>query len=123
MCGKNLSSDTFSKLGVQLRTNYALQPMSREAFVQLVTADQPDAPPYFTYDAVLNARERATLEQTLEKVLRPVELEEVLEMGDAGAHFLDVRDPAEYAKKHLAGSVNVGLGGQYATWAGTVLDR
>src|SRR5206468_9716585 len=48
---------------------------------------------------------------------------QVLEMGDAGAQILDVRDPAEYAKGHLAGSINIGLGGQYATWAGTVLDR
>ena len=44
-------------------------------------------------------------------------------MGDAGAQILDVRDATEYAKGHLAGSINVGLGGQYATWAGTVLDR
>jgi rhodanese-related sulfurtransferase len=44
-------------------------------------------------------------------------------MGDAGSQILDVRDPAEYAKGHLAGSINVGLGGQFATWAGTVLDR
>jgi rhodanese-related sulfurtransferase len=44
-------------------------------------------------------------------------------MGDAGAQILDVRDAAEYAKGHLAGSINIGLGGQYATWAGTVLDR
>src|SRR3974377_493475 len=44
-------------------------------------------------------------------------------MGDAGSKILDVRDPAEYAKGHLAGSINIGLGGQYATWAGTLLDR
>src|SRR3974377_419434 len=44
-------------------------------------------------------------------------------MGDAGSKILDVRDPAEYAKGHLAGSINIGLGGQYATWAGTILDR
>ncbi len=44
-------------------------------------------------------------------------------MGDAGAQILDVRDPAEYAAAHLAGSINIGLGGQYATWAGTLLDR
>src|SRR4029079_17096371 len=49
--------------------------------------------------------------------------EEVLRMGDAGGQILDVRDAAEYAKGHLAGSINIGLGGQYATWAGTVLDR
>jgi hydroxyacylglutathione hydrolase len=123
LCGKQLSSDTVSSLGDQRRLNYALQPMSKEEFIRLVTADQPDAPPYFTYDAVLNTRERATLDQNLEQVLQPVDLAEVLRMGDAGAQILDVRDPAEYAKGHLAGSINVGLGGQYATWAGTVLDR
>src|SRR5271155_4561225 len=123
LCGKQLSSDTVSSLGDQRRLNYALQPMSKEEFIHLVTADQPDAPPYFTYDAILNTRERATLDNNLEHVLHPIELDEVLRMGDAGAQILDVRDSAEYAKGHLAGSINIGLGGQYATWAGTVLNR
>ena len=123
LCGKQLSSDTVSSLGDQRRLNYALQPMSKEEFIRLVTADQPDAPAYFTFDAILNTRERATLDSNLEQVLHPIHLDEVLRMGDAGAQVLDVRDPAEYAKGHLAGSINIGLGGQYATWAGTVLDR
>ena len=123
LCGKKLSSDTVSSLGDQRRLNYALQPMSKEEFIRLVTADQPDAPAYFTYDAILNTRERATLDQNLEQVLHPIDLDEVLRMGDKGAQILDVRDAAEYAKGHLAGSINIGLGGQYATWAGTVLDR
>jgi rhodanese-related sulfurtransferase len=123
LCGKNLSSDTVSTLGEQRRFNYALQPMSKETFIGLVTADQPDAPAYFTYDAILNTRERATLDRNLEAVHQPVELDEMIRLGDAGAQFLDARDPAEYAKGHLAGSINIGLGGQYATWAGTVLDR
>ena len=123
LCGKQLSSDTISSLGDQRRLNYALQPMSKEQFIALVTADQPDAPAYFTYDAILNTRERATLDKNLEQALQPVDLDEVLRMGDAGAQILDVRDAAEYAKGHLAGSLNVGLGGQYATWAGTLLDR
>jgi hydroxyacylglutathione hydrolase len=123
LCGKKLSSDTVSSLGDQRRLNYALKPCTKEEFVRLIMADQPDAPPYFTYDAILNTRERATLEKNLDEVLQPVELDEVLKMGDRGAQFLDVRDPAEFAKGHLAGSVNIGLGGQYATWAGTILDR
>jgi len=123
LCGKQLSSDTVSSLGDQRRLNYALQPMTKDEFVRLVTADQPDAPPYFTYDAILNTRERTTLDKNLERVLHPVDLAEVLQVGDAGAQILDVRDPAEYAKGHLADSINIGLGGQYATWAGTVLDR
>ncbi|MCC6392194.1 MAG: MBL fold metallo-hydrolase [Bryobacterales bacterium] len=123
LCGKQLSSDTVSSLGDQRRLNYALQPMTKDEFIRLVTADQPDAPPYFTYDAILNTRERATLDRSLEQVLRSIDLTEILRMDDAGSQILDVRDPAEYAKGHLAGSINIGLGGQYATWAGTVLDR
>ncbi len=123
LCGRNLSKDTVSTIGDQRRFNYALQPMPREDFVRLVTADQPDAPAYFTYDAVLNTREHATLDQTLEHALQPISLDAVLEMGNAGAHLLDVRDAVDYAKGHLAGSINIGLGGQYATWAGTLLDR
>ena len=123
LCGKQLSSDTVSSLGDQRRMNYALQPMSKEVFIGLVTADQPDAPAYFTFDAVLNTHERVTLDKNLEAVLQPIELGEVLRLGDADAQVLDVRDASEYAKGHLAGSINIGLGGQYATWAGTVLDR
>ncbi|HEX4488249.1 MAG TPA: MBL fold metallo-hydrolase [Terriglobales bacterium] len=123
LCGKNISSDTVSPMGIQRLTNYALQPMTKEEFIRLVSADQPDAPPYFTYDAILNAREHGLLDANLEQVLRPIELEEALRMGDAGAQILDVRDASEYAIGHLAGSINIGLGGQYATWAGTVLDR
>ena len=122
LCGKNISSDTVSTLGDQRRFNYALQPMTREQFIRIVAADQPDAPAYFTYDAILNTRERPTLEKSLQQVLQPVELDEVLAMGDAGAQLLDVRDATEYAKGHISGSINIGLGGQYATWAGTVLD-
>ena len=122
LCGKQLSSDTVSSLGDQRRLNYALQPMSSEEFIRLVTADQPDAPAYFTYDAILNTRERATLDKSLEQALHPIDLADVLQMGDAGSQILDVRDAAEYGKGHLAGSINIGLGGQYATWAGTILD-
>src|ERR1700677_3887529 len=109
LCGKQLSSDTVSSLGDQRRKNYALQPMTKDEFITLVTADQPDAPDYFTYDAILNTRERITLDQNMDKVLRPVLLDEVLRLGDAGAQLLDVRDAAEFAKGHLAGSINIGL--------------
>src|SRR5258708_1012511 len=70
LCGKKLSSDTVSSLGDQRRLNYALQPMSKQEFIGLVTADQPDAPAYFAYDAILNTQERATLDKNLQQVLR-----------------------------------------------------
>jgi hydroxyacylglutathione hydrolase len=123
LCGKAISKETVSTIGEQRRTNYALQPMTREAFLDLVTADQPDAPPYFTYDAVLNSRERATLDQALARELRPLTIEELLAAHKKGVQVLDTRDPAEFAAAHLEGSINIGLVGQYATWAGTVLTR
>jgi len=123
LCGKAISRETVSTIGEQRRSNYALQPMSRNAFVDLVTADQPDAPPYFTYDAVLNSRERETLDETLARQLNPLTLEEVLAIRTSGGQILDTRDPNDFAAAHLAGSINIGLGGQYATWAGTVLNH
>jgi glyoxylase-like metal-dependent hydrolase (beta-lactamase superfamily II)/rhodanese-related sulfurtransferase len=123
LCGKALSKETFSTLGEQRKSNYALQPMSKEAFIQVVTADQPDAPGYFTYDAVLNSKERPTLDEALEREMNPLSLEQVLTLLGDGAQVLDTREPGEFAAAHLKGTINIGLGGQYATWAGTLLDR
>lgn len=123
LCGKQISQDTVSTIGEQRRTNYALQPMSQDEFVALVTADQPDAPPYFTFDAVLNSKERPTLDAVLERELRPLRLDETLALVRAGAQLLDVRDASDFAQAHLSGSINIGLGGEYATWAGTLIDR
>jgi glyoxylase-like metal-dependent hydrolase (beta-lactamase superfamily II)/rhodanese-related sulfurtransferase len=123
LCGRNISRETVSTIGEQRRSNYALQPTSEETFVKMITADQPEAPAYFTYDAVLNTKERPTLQNTLERVLKPLSLETVLTMQDAGSQIVDVREPDEFSTVHLACSINIGLGGQYATWAGTLLSR
>jgi len=123
LCGKAISRETYSTIGEQRRSNYALQPMSKAAFVEIVTADQPDAPPYFTYDAVLNSKERPTLDETLASQVNPMTLDQLLALQSVGAQILDVRDPVEFAASHLTGSLNIGLGGQFATWAGTVLSR
>jgi hydroxyacylglutathione hydrolase len=123
LCGKAISKETVSTLGEQRRLNYALQPMSKEVFIQVVTADQPEAPSYFTYDAVLNSQERPTLDEALAREMKALTLDAVLELQAADAQILDTRDPDEFAAAHLEGSINIGLAGQYATWAGTVLDR
>lgn len=123
LCGKKISKETMTTIGEQRATNYALQPMGESEFVALVTADQPDAPAYFTYDAVLNSKERATLGHVLVTELKPLSLEAVLAMVAGGAQPLDVRDPREFAAAHMKDTINIGLGGQYATWAGTLLDH
>jgi rhodanese-related sulfurtransferase len=123
MCGKNLSQDTVSTIGIQRQHNYALQPMNPDEFVEIVTADQSEAPAYFTYAAILNTKERPTLEKTLEQSLKALTLEQVFRLKEKGGQLLDVRDPADFAGAHLEDAINIGLGGTYATWAGTLLDQ
>ncbi|HEY2108931.1 MAG TPA: rhodanese-like domain-containing protein, partial [Candidatus Acidoferrales bacterium] len=123
LCGRAISKETVSTIGDQRRLNYALQPMSKKAFIELVTADQPEAPPYFVYDAVLNSKERPTLDESLERNLKPLTLDDALELQKHGAQILDTRDAEEFGAAHLAGGINIGLGGQYATWAGTMLNH
>jgi len=123
MCGRNLSSETVSTMGEQRRYNYALQEMSEEDFIRIVTADQPEAPSYFGFDADLNRRERPVLDAALDRGLTSLTLEELLRRRNAGAQCVDTRDPADFAGAHLDGAINIGLDGKYATWAGTLLSR
>jgi glyoxylase-like metal-dependent hydrolase (beta-lactamase superfamily II)/rhodanese-related sulfurtransferase len=121
MCGKSLSKETVSTIGEQKKFNYALQPMSREAFKKIVTADQPEAPDYFVHDAILNRKERASLGAAMEKTLKPLSLDEVLALEKSGAQLLDVRDGIDFEGGHLKGTLNIALNGKYATWAGSML--
>ena len=111
LCGKNLSTDTVSTIGEQRKYNYALQSMSRERFIEIVTADQPDTPAYFTYDAILNSRERPTLDDMLVRELRPLTLPQLLDLLKGGAQLVDTREPAEFDGAHIRGALNIGLGG------------
>jgi hydroxyacylglutathione hydrolase len=121
-CGKSLSAETVSTIGAQRATNYALRPMSRRQFVDLVVADQPEAPAYFGYDADLNRRAHPTLEEALSRELVPLTLGDVLRAQRSGAEILDTRAPADFAAGHLAGSMQIGLGGRFASWAGALLS-
>ena len=76
-------------------------PVTQSAFIDMVTADQPDAPPYFAYDAMMNAREHATLDQVLERELVPLSLDEVILAAREGAQVLDTRDAGEFARATL----------------------
>ena len=119
MCGRNISNETSSTIGEQRRFNYALQPMSREDFVRMMTTDLPEAPSYFGRDAAINREGPALLEE-----LPPAPALSVPEVADLlarGAVVLDTRSALEYGTGHLPGSFNIGLSGQFASWAGTVL--
>ncbi|MEP1125359.1 MAG: MBL fold metallo-hydrolase [Ilumatobacter sp.] len=118
-CGKNLSTDTWSTIGEQRRTNYALLAADKQAFFDLVTEGQPPAPSYFIYDAVLNRRDRPLLDENERPTTLDLDTFDLL-VAD-GAMIVDGRDPEDFARGHLAASINVGLGGRYAEFAGSVI--
>ena len=118
-CGKNLSTETSSTMGVQRRDNYALQFTDADLFVAAVTEGQPEAPGYFIYDAVLNQKDRDTLDEHL--VPTALTITQLLDARDRGLQIIDTRESQFFATGHLYGSVNVGLAGRYAEYAGSVI--
>ena len=119
MCGRNMSKETSSTIGEQRKFNYALKPMTKEQFVAMMTADLPEAPAYFPRDAEINragARELSELSPPT-----ALSAQQVSELREQGHVLLDVRSAAEFGAGHVPGSVNIGLGGQFAMWAGSLI--
>jgi hydroxyacylglutathione hydrolase len=119
LCGRNISSETSSTIGDQRRFNYALQPMGKDEFVRMMTTDLPEAPAYFGRDVQINRGGAARLAELAEPArLSPAQVEA---RRLAGATLLDVRPAAAFGAGHVPGSAHIGLGGQFASWAGTML--
>jgi hydroxyacylglutathione hydrolase len=117
LCGKSLSKETWSTLGLQRKVNYALQPMSKEEFIKIVAADQPEVPAYFPKSALKNLQGASALED----LPKPKQLSSE-EIEHFGGVVLDVRVDSEFSAAHVPNALNIGLGGQFASWAGTVVE-
>jgi glyoxylase-like metal-dependent hydrolase (beta-lactamase superfamily II)/rhodanese-related sulfurtransferase len=118
-CGRSISSALSSTIGEQKQLNYALQEMTRDQFIELATAGLPPSPAYFSHDAELNRRGAEPLDDLPElPALSPGDFAERLA---GGALVLDVRDKQAYGAGHLPASVNIGLGGSFASWCGSLL--
>lgn len=116
LCGKSLSKETWSTLGAQRRMNYALQPTTKKEFVKIVADCQPEVPAYFPKSAAKNLQGSAALED----LPKPERLSgEEIENFDGV--ILDVRVNQQYGAGHIPNSFNIGLGGQFASWAGTMI--
>jgi glyoxylase-like metal-dependent hydrolase (beta-lactamase superfamily II)/rhodanese-related sulfurtransferase len=119
LCGKNMRSERSSTIGTERLTNYALQITSREEFIRQLTSNLPARPEYFAKDAEINRTGAAALSDLPPLGgLSPSELDGMLKAGEIA---LDVRPMDEFAAGHVPGSVNIALGGQFASWAATVL--
>ena len=116
LCGKSLSKETWSTLRQQRKINYALQPMSKDEFVKLVAADQPEVPAYFPLSAAQNLKGSVSLGD----LPKPQKLS-TAEIENFDGVVLDVRQNTDFGAAHVPNSINIGLGGQFASWAGTLV--
>jgi rhodanese-related sulfurtransferase len=122
MCGKNLGSEPYTTIGKQRAMNYALQPMTEEEFVAIVTADQPQVPKYFGYDAKLNRQRRSMIGVAVERGTRPLSGDAFLELRASGVQVVDTRESADFARGSVKGAFHLPLAGSFATWSGALLD-
>ena len=120
-CGKNLGPETFSTIGVQKATNYALQDMDRTAFVKAVTTGLNTPPAYFPLNAKINSQGYDSMEEVYSKGLIPLSCSSFKEKEANGAWILDTRASTVFPTGFVPGSINIGLDGRYAEWAGTLL--
>lgn len=120
-CGKNLGTQTSSTLGEEKKNNYALKASSREEFIKAVTEGLDAPPEYFSINAQINKEGYENLDEVLEKGLKPLSIQEVKQELEKESILLDTRQPQEFTQGFIPGSINIGLDGRFAEWAGSLL--
>lgn len=121
-CGRNISKEAYSTIGVQKQTNYALQEMTKESFIRALTNTLPESPKYFFMDSELNKDGLDSFAQLIQKNLVSLSVTEVEQEIKKGATVLDTRDAMVFAKAFIPSGINIGMNGQLAVWAGALLD-
>lgn len=121
-CGKNIGKETVSTIGEQKKFNYALKDMSREEFIEKVTDGIQPPPLYFFEDARINKMGYSPIAEVISTNTKPLSPADFKKAIEAGAVILDTRKPDDFEKGFIAGSLNIGLNGQYAVWVGTLID-
>ena len=120
-CGKNLGPNTFSTIGEERKTNYALKPQSKEDFIAAVTNGLTAAPVYFAINANINQSGYEAIDAVIAKGTTPLSLEHFKAARAADAWVLDTRPAALFTKGFIPGSIFIGLEGRFAEWAGMLL--
>jgi glyoxylase-like metal-dependent hydrolase (beta-lactamase superfamily II)/rhodanese-related sulfurtransferase len=120
-CGKNLSSETVSTIGEQRKFNYALQPMTKDEFIEVVTDGIAAPPAYFPENARINREGYQNIDEILNRNLNALTLEQFENEINNGALVLDTRHENLFEKASLRYSVNIPLNGQYAVWVGSLI--
>ena len=120
-CGKNLGPYTFSTIGEEKQTNYALKAKNKKDFIKSVTEGLAAPPQYFPINAKINKEGYESLDKVLEQSLKPLSIEEVKRAIADDVLILDTRSKDVFIDGFIPGSVFIGLEGRFAEWAGSLL--
>ncbi|MBS1947418.1 MAG: MBL fold metallo-hydrolase [Bacteroidetes bacterium] len=121
-CGKNLGPDTYSTIADEKKYNYALNAANKEQFVLSVTEGLNIPPKYFPVNAKINKEGYDSLDHVLEQGLNPLGTEELKKIiKDEDVIILDTRPETVFSQGFVPGSINIGLNGRFAEWAGSLL--
>ena len=122
-CGKNLGAQTYSTIGDEKKTNYALQQPSRDAFINAVTEGLAAPPQYFPVNAKINKEGYSSLDAVMEHGLKPLSAKDFKAIADKEeAIILDTRPANVFINGFVPGSIFIGLEGRFAEWAGSLLS-
>lgn len=121
-CGKSMSKETFSTLGEQKQTNYALQEQTKEDFIKVLTTGIAPPPQYFPKNAMMNKNGYINIYEVMEAAKIGLNVDSFKEKAQNGALILDVRHQDEFRQGFIKNSINIPLDGQFASWVGTLIE-
>lgn len=120
-CGKNLGPNTFSTIGEQLDSNYALQDMTRDEFIKVVTEGLSTPPAYFPINARINKEGYASMDDVMSNAMTALSIADFKQKVNDGAWILDTRHATVFTEGFIPDSISIGLEGRFAEWAGSLL--
>ena len=123
-CGKNLSKETFSTLGEQKKTNYALRKeTTKDVFITQLLDGMPPPPQYFKKNAILNKTGYKPFEEVILDSNKSIDIKEFYKLSlNKDYLVLDVRHQKDFIEGHIPNSLFVGLNGTFAPWIGTLIE-
>lgn len=124
VCGKMMSKETTDTLGHQKEFNYALRPdMTKDEFIEVVLNGLTTPPQYFPKNVLMNINGYESFDAILGRANKPLKLDEFETVaGSLSALILDTRQPDEFAKGFIPGSINIGIDGSFAMWVGELIS-
>jgi hydroxyacylglutathione hydrolase len=121
-CGKNLGPNTYSTIGEEKQSNYALRAKNKEEFIKEVTEGMDAPPHYFPINAKINKEGYDSLDGVVSQGMKELSVAAFKKSIAGEVIILDTRSATIFTQGFIPGSVSIGLEERFAEWAGSLLS-